>query len=348
MTFEYKSCIPRIAVVSLGVVGNEALQPVAVGRITTRKTNRRMIDGIIHYVIRRRLLCDQGWLPLVRIALVTCLATGCSENSGQRWWKIPSSPSAAPAISLPVSNVHLVLEPRALYGGQMSVGTLSIYPPAQGAGTLVGLSSSDPAIALPSSVLVPGGSSKVTFSISTRPVPTDVSATISASMLGTTGQASLNVWAVLPTAVTWNAEAGSFIGGGRSDRLTPEDATFVARCEDNELNLMVRGTGGRSVSLFLAAPRGTPLRTGTYEDARRSSFRPPGSPGIDLGIDGTACDPRTGRFVVSEADLGGAGEVYRFAATFEVRCGFNQSFVSGDVRLSGPFPMPPFRVTCLR
>ena len=104
--------------------------------------------------------------------------------------------------------------------------------------------------------------------------------------------------------------------------------------------------GQRQVSVRLAAPEGTPLRVGTYDVV--GALPPPGFPRIDLGVDGTACRVETGRFVVLEADLAPNGEVRRFVATFEALCQFDRSRITGEVILTGPFPLPPFQVVCLR
>jgi hypothetical protein len=123
----------------------------------------------------------------------------------------------------------------------------------------------------------------------------------------------------------------------------------VARCENgSDVWVMITSPDGRGAFLQFGAPRGTPMRPGTYEGATRTAFRSATAPGIDVSISGSGCNTTTGRFVVSEADFSTTGEVRRFVVTFEQHCNAMPPALRGELRLTGPFPMPPFQLSCLR
>jgi hypothetical protein len=77
-------------------------------------------------------------------------------------------------------------------------------------------------------------------------------------------------------------------------------------------------------------------------------FRSATSPKMDISINNTGCNGTTGRFVVSEADFSATGEIRRLVLTFEQPCAGQASALRGELRLTGPFPMPPFPLSCLR
>lgn len=239
----------------------------------------------------------------------------------------------------------MVAEPPAVNGGGVSRGTITLNREAPEGGAQVQLSSSNAAAQVPATVAIPSGARSVTFAVATRSVPQDVNADIVGSVSGRT---TLGVYALLPTSFTWISEPGDPIWRGGYGRHTPDNASFVARCERDELMVQIDSRVTLHSSIRLSAPRGTPLRPGTYEGATRTAFRGAGEPGLDIGINATGSNTVRGRFVVSEADFGASGEVRRFMATFEQYCGNSTTAVTGELRLTGPFPMPPFPVSCLR
>ncbi|HEU4596932.1 MAG TPA: VCBS repeat-containing protein, partial [Pyrinomonadaceae bacterium] len=93
-------------------------------------------------------------------------------------------------VPLTVSSVTLT--PSTVTGGGTSEGRVTLSATATGA-TTVTLSSSSSRASVPSSVVVPAGSSSATFNVSTTSVPSTTSATISATLGGSTRGATLTI-----------------------------------------------------------------------------------------------------------------------------------------------------------
>jgi hypothetical protein len=90
----------------------------------------------------------------------------------------------------------------------------------------------------------------------------------------------------------------------------------------------------------VAAPLGTPLAPGAYEDATRWPFQSPTQPGLDVSGDGRGCNMLTGRFDVLEAKFGPHGYVERFHAMFEQHCEGGNAALHGEVRIVNAPPPP--------
>jgi hypothetical protein len=89
----------------------------------------------------------------------------------------------------PPAITSLTLSPGMLRGGQNSTGTVTLNGVAPQGGSSVSLSSSNPAVAqVPSSVTVPAGSNRASFTITTTPVQTRTLVTITATYNGTRNQ----------------------------------------------------------------------------------------------------------------------------------------------------------------
>lgn len=101
----------------------------------------------------------------------------------------------------PPTVVSLTLNPSSVTGGPIigsSTGTVTLSGPAPSGGAQVAVSSSNSGVAsVPSSVTVPAGSTKASFTVNTSIVLFSTGVTISASCNGTTKQANLAVNAVL-------------------------------------------------------------------------------------------------------------------------------------------------------
>lgn len=81
----------------------------------------------------------------------------------------------------PLSVVSVTLNPTMVSGGTPSIGTVTLSSPAPNGGTLVSLSSSNPAVASPpSGVTVNAGATSGTFTVTTAAVTSTTSVTISA------------------------------------------------------------------------------------------------------------------------------------------------------------------------
>ena len=93
---------------------------------------------------------------------------------------------------LPPPVVRVSFVPANVVGGNNSIGTVVISPAAPSGGVFVSLSSSDPNVILPTGVTVPAGSTSQTFTATTKPVSTSITATVSA-----TSGSSLNITGTL-------------------------------------------------------------------------------------------------------------------------------------------------------
>ena len=101
--------------------------------------------------------------------------------------------AVTPAPPPPPTVSSLTLNPENVFGGQSSTGTVTLSGPAPAGGAQVFLSSSNGAATVPSSVIVPAGTTSATFTVNTSFVLISTSATISASYNGTTRTATLGV-----------------------------------------------------------------------------------------------------------------------------------------------------------
>lgn len=81
-----------------------------------------------------------------------------------------------------------------------------------------------------------------------------------------------------------------------------------------------------------AAPSGSSLAVGVYNDAERNPFQAPGRPGFSVGGDGRGCNTVTGRFQIEE--YSNSGGSLSFTATFEHHCEGGTPAVRGCVHYS--------------
>jgi hypothetical protein len=100
--------------------------------------------------------------------------------------------SATLTVTAPVAS-GLTLNPASITSGGTSVGTVTLNGPAASGGRTVALTSSNTGVAtVPASVVVPAGSTTVTFNVTARTVTTSTTVTISA-VAGATVTAALTV-----------------------------------------------------------------------------------------------------------------------------------------------------------
>jgi hypothetical protein len=211
-------------------------------------------------------------------------------------------------------------------------------------GVAVTLSSTDPAyLSVPSSVVVPGGQDSVTFAVM---VPQAVSAdrtinVTATSAAGRSASATFGLWAILPTFFSFASDPGDYIGGGGTRRLTPPYKSFSASCRGNLVELDFWDNANNHWGANFQAPKGQPLRVGTYDNATRWPFQRDDEAGLDISGEGRGCNESRGRFTVREADFSASGQIRQFWATFEQSCGTGTLAIAlrGDVRLTGGPPV---------
>jgi hypothetical protein len=249
---------------------------------------------------------------------------------------IPIGPPAAPVSTL----FAVALNPRGTIGGGAGRGTVTLTLPAPPGGMAVTLRSSDPAVTVAPFVTVAAGADTAEFVFSTKPVASDMQVAIEGSVAGRSVTAALELWTPLPTFFSFSSDPREVIGRGEARRFTPANATFTAWCSASQITVHV---SGRDPNEFwqarFAAPKGTPMRTGAYENAAPISTAPnfPDTSGPEMGIsgNGAGCSAR-GRFVVNEIDVAPTGTVRRFSASFEQRCDGRVEVLRGDVSVTSP------------
>ena len=131
------------------------------------------------------------------------------------------------------------------------------------------------------------------------------------------------------------------IGNGSTSLWYPANGAFTAW----------RPPGGVSIeygaadlwSLAFAAPRGSELAVGSYENAAGGSSATPDRPSLVVAGHGSGCTFTTGRFDVLELVYGDDGAVERFAADYEQHCNIATTPLRGSIRInaSAAFLPPP-------
>ena len=114
----------------------------------------------------------------------------------------------------PTTITGLSFSPTNPVGGTSSTGTVTLGAAAPAGGAVVALSSNNVAATVPGSVSVAAGSLTATFTVTTSPVASNTSVTITARMGTSTRNATLTVRAPAPASVTLNPTVVA--GGGTS------------------------------------------------------------------------------------------------------------------------------------
>ncbi len=138
-----------------------------------------------------------------------------------------------------------------------------------------------------------------------------------------------------------NSEPGEFVGRGIEQLYTSADSTitgsFLTQVRDYFRGNVVQGDNVHWWMVDIAAPAGEPLAVGNYLGAARASFRPAGSPGLDVAGDLRGYNELVGRFDVDELAFWPNGELKVFQATF--RIGGAAPKLYGRFRLETPPPL---------
>src|SRR5689334_17874557 len=99
------------------------------------------------------------------------------------------------------------------------------------------------------------------------------------------------------TAAFFDGEHDSYIFQGRAEFSS---VVFNGFRGANGLMFTVSNST-LSYEVWFAPPAGSPLVSGTYNDAQRLDFRAAGHPGLELFGEGTGCNQVFGRFIVDDA-----------------------------------------------
>jgi hypothetical protein len=138
----------------------------------------------------------------------------------------PSPPSSATLATLGVN-------PATVVGGASSAGTVMLSAAAPSGGAVIALADNSNATSVPASVTVPAGSTSANFTVTTSPVTTPTSATISAVYGGVTRTATLTVNPSVPSAPSLVSPAN----GATLDQPVTLDWTDVANAASYEVQV---------------------------------------------------------------------------------------------------------------
>jgi hypothetical protein len=142
-------------------------------------------------------------------------------------------------------------------------------------------------------------------------------------------------------SLTLDSQPGDYIGGGQAWHHDSTNAAFSTSYDGSSLTVTIWPDDGGWWTVQLAAPPNEAIAIGAYENAVRASFRPPGSPGIDVTGMGRGCNQMHGRFEVTEATFGQNNYVEGFSATFEQHCEWaGAPALYGEIRVQNPPPPP--------
>jgi hypothetical protein len=143
-------------------------------------------------------------------------------------------------------------------------------------------------------------------------------------------------------AYSFTSESGDYIGQGQAETLAPSTWSFSTQGNQGagEVTIDIRNGSGIGLvdwTIDLAAPRGQSLQPGTYPSAMRAAFRQGTQPGIDVYGDGRGCNTVYGTFTVTQFEMGTAGQVTAFEATFVQHCETaNAPALYGHIRYLAP------------
>jgi hypothetical protein len=142
------------------------------------------------------------------------------------------------------------------------------------------------------------------------------------------------------TFLYFNSQSGDYIGQGVERTWTPEDGVFTVSANASRNVVSVSFDGDDWWYLDFAAPSGSILNAGAYENATRYPFQLPTLPGLDVSGDGRGCNELTGRFDVLEISYDAQGQIDSFSADFEQHCEGDSAALFGSIRYNASgFPL---------
>jgi uncharacterized protein (UPF0548 family) len=179
-----------------------------------------------------------------QVSTSTSVTLSATYNSGSQTATLTVTPSLGVAA--------VSLSPNTVVGGTASTGTVTLTGPAPSGGAAVALASSNPGVAtVPGEVTVPAGATSATFPVSTTPVGTLTSVTISAASGGVTRTATLTV--TPPTLAALSLSPATVTGGSPSTGTVtlngpaPSGGAVVSLSSSNILVAMVPPSGSVTV-----------------------------------------------------------------------------------------------------
>ena len=140
------------------------------------------------------------------------------------------------------------------------------------------------------------------------------------------------------TSVALFHEPGDYVGEGLSRTYDSGNASFEVTGSANYLDVWVTAAGSPSKywQLTFAGPDSDPLAPGVYAGAKRAYFRGPGTPGIDIGGNGSGCNKIDGWFQVKDLEVGSDGVPNRLWIVYEQHCEGRRPALFGEIRIGVP------------
>jgi hypothetical protein len=135
------------------------------------------------------------------------------------------------------------------------------------------------------------------------------------------------------TAVAFDSDPGDWIGAGQQyEYVAPASTITATTSSPGRVSVHIDGPLGEWWNIDLGAAGADPLVIGTYEDANRLGDAT--HPRLDVYGQGRGCGSDTGRFVVSELERDGGGNITSLAASFEEHCEGGTPALFGEVRVA--------------
>jgi hypothetical protein len=181
------------------------LQGVSVGGQPLWRLTLPMENDAAVYPFTRPTFSPDGRSVLVGMA-------GNDYAPDPACWLYSVDTGLEPGQELP----FLAVAPSSVVGGVTATGALTLKGRAPAEGTVISLSSSDPAASVPATVTVPGGLQGIPFPVTTRPVAARTEVTVTAFSGGQTHTAVLVVLPPAPARVEidpWLASPGETVTG---------------------------------------------------------------------------------------------------------------------------------------
>ena len=139
-------------------------------------------------------------------------------------------------------------------------------------------------------------------------------------------------------SITMIGAQGDYIAGGSQYLFDAPGANAMS----GNAGTVVVNTPSPAGAVFgytmnFAAPTGSQLSVGEYDNAERYPFESAGHPGLSIWGDGRGCNEDFGWFIIKDIHLDGGGNVDRFWALYEQHCeGSYAPPLFGEVRLGEP------------
>jgi len=138
------------------------------------------------------------------------------------------------------------------------------------------------------------------------------------------------------TYLTFNSEAGDWVGGGLSRRYTPENARIRAFVDLAFGHLQVNVDSlDRSEwwTLHATAPSGRALLPANYDPAVAWTSIVSTMPTLSFSGTGRGCGQSAGRFSVRSLKYGSLGQIERLDMTFVQQCAGSSASLVGELHV---------------